>query len=82
MTTLREYSCEVCDITTTEPIHWYVIRCGDFDLTVHRWSTEAADAAGARHFCGEAHAEIYISRWFEAACSPPKPDFNRASPAA
>jgi hypothetical protein len=79
MTTLKEFRCEVCGIITSEPIHWFVIRCGDADLTVQRWSTDAANAAGARHFCGEAHAEIYISRWFEAACSPPKPDFTRTS---
>jgi hypothetical protein len=34
-------------------------------------------AAGARHFYGEAHAQVYISRWFESICSPPKPDFTR-----
>lgn len=40
-----------------------------------KWNAEAASANGARHYCGEAHAQVYISRWLEAACSPPKPDF-------
>jgi hypothetical protein len=81
MTMLPEFRCEVCGIVTREPIHWFVIRCGDSELTVQRWNLEAANAAGARHFCGEAHAEIYISRWFDSVCTPPKPDFDRASPA-
>ncbi len=55
------------------------IRCGDSELTVHKWSAEIANAAGARHYCGEAHAEVYISRWFASACTPSKPDYNRAS---
>jgi len=58
------------------PLHWFVIRCGDSDLTVYRWNSETANAAGARHYCGEAHAEVYISRWFDSVCAPPKPSFK------
>jgi hypothetical protein len=76
MTTLQEFRCEVCGIITSNPIHWFVIRCGDSELTVHRWNSETANAAGARHYCGEAHAEVYISRWFDSVCSPPKPSFK------
>ena len=76
VTALEEFRCEVCGIVTNNPIHWFVIRCGDSDLTVHRWSSEAANASGARHYCGEAHAEVYISRWFESVCAPPKPSFK------
>jgi hypothetical protein len=76
MTTLQEFRCEVCGLVTTNPTHWFVIRCGDSDLTVYRWNSETANAAGARHYCGEAHAEVYISRWFDSVCSPPKPSFK------
>ncbi len=44
MTALKEFRCEVCGIVTSNPIHWFVIRCGDSELTVHRWNAEAADA--------------------------------------
>jgi len=60
---------------TVSPTHWFVIRCGDSDLAVYRWNSETANATGARHYCGEAHAEVYISRWFESVCAPPKPNF-------
>jgi len=79
MSSLREFRCEICGITTTNPIHWFVIQCGDSSLTVLRWNSTAATAGGARHFCGEAHAQVYISRWFESLCSPPKPDYSRTS---
>ena len=81
MTTAKEYRCEICGTVSTNPIHWFVIQCGNSDLTVLRWNSAAADADHARHFCGEAHAQTYISRWFEAACTPPKPDFLRSSSA-
>lgn len=76
MTALQEFRCEICGRVTNAPIHWFVIQCNDSDLTVLRWNSEAANAHGARHFCGEAHAQVYISRWFESICSPPKPDFT------
>jgi len=79
MTSVQEYKCEICGIVTSNPMHWFVIHCGDSELTVLKWNAESASAAGARHFCGEGHAQVYISRWFEATCSPPKPDFTRSS---
>lgn len=72
MSTLREFQCEICGIVSANPIHWFVIDCGDEKLSVHKWNLEAANAAQARHFCGEAHAQVYISRWFDSVCSPPK----------
>jgi hypothetical protein len=80
MTTLREYRCEVCGIVSSNPIHWFVIQCGEQQLTVLRWNADAAGAEGARHFCGEAHAEVYISRWFASMCAPPRPNYAAPSP--
>jgi len=79
MASLQEFRCEVCGTITSNPIHWFVIQCGDSELTVLKWKSETANAAGARHFCGEAHAQVYISRWFESLCSPSKPDFTRST---
>jgi len=72
MATLSEFKCEICGIVTENPMHWFVIECGDVKLSVHKWSAEAANGAGARHFCGERHAEVFISRWFDSVCVPPK----------
>jgi len=78
MTTIQEYRCESCGRITSSPSHWFVIQCRDAELTVQKWNSDAARASGARHFCGEAHAQVYISRWFESICSPPKPDFTNS----
>ena len=72
MATLREFKCEICGIITDNPIHWFVIECGDTKLSVLKWSLEAANSASARHFCGEAHAQVFISRWFDSVCVPLK----------
>jgi len=79
MSALEEFRCEVCGTTTNHPVHWFIIQCGDPSLTVLRWNSEAANAPHARHYCGEAHAQVYISRWFDSVCAPAKPDYSRAS---
>src|ERR1035438_10236986 len=61
MAATHEYRCEVCGTKTNNPSHWFVIQCGASQLTVLRWDAATADAAGARHYCGEAHAQVYRS---------------------
>jgi hypothetical protein len=62
------YRCEICGEESQHPVRWFVIQCGDAKLAIHRWSKEAADDPYARHYCGEAHAQVYISRWFQTFC--------------
>jgi hypothetical protein len=62
------YRCEICGEESQSPTRWLVIQCNEAQLTVLRWTEEAAGAKGARHYCGEAHAQVYISRWFESYC--------------
>lgn len=63
------YRCEICGDETDRPVRWIVIQCSSTQLTVLKWTAEASNAPGARHYCGEAHAQVYISRWFESFCS-------------
>jgi hypothetical protein len=62
------YRCEICGIESENPMRWIVILCNNAQLTVFKWTKESADAPHARHYCGEAHAQVYISRWFESFC--------------
>jgi len=63
------YRCEICGEESDNPVRWLVIQCNAEQLTILKWTTEAAEAAHARHYCGERHAQIYVSRWFESYCS-------------
>lgn len=75
MASITEYRCEICGRVSADPIRWFVIQCDSDHLNVMKWNSSVANEKGARHFCGEAHAQVYISRWLESACSPAKPDF-------
>jgi hypothetical protein len=63
------YRCEICGTTSDNPVRWIVIHCNDARLIIFKWTKEAADEPYARHYCGEAHAQVYISRWLESFCS-------------
>ena len=63
------YKCEICGDESENPVRWIVIRCSDTQLTVFKCSRDEADAPGARDYCGEAHAQVYIGRWFQTHCS-------------
>src|SRR5437762_8288533 len=52
MASIQEFRCEICGRITDNPTHWFVIQCGDLELTVLKWNSEATNANGARHFCG------------------------------
>ncbi len=82
MSSVREFRCEICGTVSSNPIHWFVIRCNDSEVSVLKWNSEVAEAPGARHYCGEAHAQVYIGRWFAAACSPSLPDFKKSGASA
>ena len=65
------YKCEICGIESQAPVRWFVIHCSDSKLGIYKWDQAEADQARALHFCGEAHAQVYISRWFESFCGSP-----------
>ena len=73
MSTTKDYRCEICGTVSSNPINWLIIRCGNTELTIQKWDDELAGEPGARHYCGEGHAQVYISRWFADHCTPPKP---------
>jgi hypothetical protein len=79
MAAVKLFRCEICGIENSHPVHWFLIQCNAEELKVKKWDTEEADEEGARHYCGEAHANVYVSRWLEASCSPALPDFNQGS---
>jgi hypothetical protein len=79
MAAVTHYRCDICGTESSNPVHWFVIQCNSEEVKVLKWNAEAAEARGARHYCGETHASVYVSRWLEASCAPPLTNFNQAS---
>jgi hypothetical protein len=53
------YRCEICGTEDDNPVRWFAVHCNEMQLMVYKWTKEAADAPHARHYCGEAHAQVY-----------------------
>jgi hypothetical protein len=53
--------CIGIGIPSENPVQWFVIECTDQKLAVIKWDLTAATSPKARHFCGEAHAQVYIN---------------------
>ncbi len=69
----KVYKCDVCGVESSAPIRWYVLSCGETRLGIFKWDQSEADKPYSLHVCGEGHAQVYISRWFEAClCSDTK----------
>ena len=63
------YKCEICGEESSAPVRWFVIHCSDSNLAIFKWDPVEAEKPQSLHFCGEGHAQVYISRWFESFCS-------------
>jgi hypothetical protein len=82
MAAVTIYRCEICNTESSSPIHWFVIQCNSEEVKVLKWNADAAAAKGARHYCGEAHASVYVSRWLQDSCTPAPIDPNQHTPVA
>jgi len=38
------YKCEICGEESDSPVRWIVIHCSDAQLTIFKWTNEAAQA--------------------------------------
>jgi len=63
------YRCEICGTESRTPKGWIAIQCADSKLSVYKWSPDVAEFPEMLHYCGEAHAQVYISRWMESPCA-------------
>jgi hypothetical protein len=71
------YKCEICGLESSAPVRWFVVHCSDSRLGIFKWDAAEADKKHALHFCGEGHAQVYISRWFESFCGSPAMNAGR-----
>jgi hypothetical protein len=59
MASTPEFRCEVCGLVAVNPTRWFMIRCGDSELTVHRWDSEAASGGSETLLRGSARRSVH-----------------------
>jgi len=60
---IHKYRCEICGTEKRAINNWFMAEVMPAGVLVSHWRDERAHATGMHHFCGEAHAQVFVSRY-------------------
>src|SRR5260370_26385947 len=80
MSSLKEFQCEICGTVSENPIHWFVIECGDQKLEVIKWDLTAAGSPPRRISVARPTPKGIIAAWFNPVSCPANPPSKFSNP--
>jgi spore coat polysaccharide biosynthesis protein SpsF (cytidylyltransferase family) len=66
MSLIHKYYCEICGAEKKDVNNWFMAEISVNGVLLSHWREEQAKSADSRHFCGEAHAQVFVSRYLSA----------------
>lgn len=69
MSLIHKYYCEICGIEKRAVNNWFMAEVMPTGALLSQWREERAQNAGMHHFCGEAHAQVFVSRYLASPAS-------------
>lgn len=63
MSLIHKYYCEICGAEKKDVHNWFMAEVSYNGVLISHWREDKAQAPGLRHFCGEAHAQVFLSRY-------------------
>ncbi len=66
MSLIHKYFCEICGAEKKEVHNWFMAEVTCNGVLISHWREDKAQSPGIRHFCGEAHAQVFLSRYLAA----------------
>jgi hypothetical protein len=73
------FLCKVCDVQKKEANHWFLVSRDEYDgshaVAIGEWDQRAEQSVKQGRcvpVCGEAHAQVLISRWFKSRTFEPE----------
>jgi hypothetical protein len=67
------YICEICGVEKRAVNNWFMAEITANGALLSHWREDRAQAPHVHHFCGEAHAQTFVSRYLSAPASFPAP---------
>ncbi len=64
MSLIQKFHCEVCGTEKRNVNNWFMAEVTRAGVLLSHWREDRAKAPGVHHFCGEAHSQIFVSRYF------------------
>jgi hypothetical protein len=69
MSLIHKYRCEICGTEERDVNNWVMAEITSGGALLSHWREERAKSPHAHHFCGEAHAQVFVSRYLAAPTS-------------
>jgi hypothetical protein len=69
MSRINKYHCEICGIEKQAVNNWFLADIGPNGLLLSPWRDDRAQAPAMHHFCGEAHLQVFVSRYLASPMS-------------
>jgi hypothetical protein len=73
MSLIHKYHCEICGAEERDANNWLMAEITPSGALLSHWREESAKSPHTHHFCGEAHAQVFVSRYLAAPASFPAP---------
>ena len=66
---IHKYYCEICGAEKRAVNNWFMAEVMPNGMLLSHWREETAQTAGMHHFCGEAHVQVFVSRYLSSPAS-------------
>src|SRR5690242_5649437 len=66
MSLIHKYHCEICGAEKRDVNNWAMAEVTAAGVVVSTWREDQAKSPAVRHFCGEAHVQVFVSRYLAA----------------
>jgi hypothetical protein len=63
---IQKYHCEICGSEKRTVNHWLLGEVTENGVLVSVWREDRAQTMGVRHFCGEGHVQVFVSRYLSS----------------
>src|SRR3954470_8294179 len=73
MSLTYKYYCEVCGAEKHDVNNWFMAEVTPNGALLSHWREDRAKSTSSHHFFGEAHAQVFVSRYLSAPASFPTP---------
>lgn len=64
MSLIHKFYCEICGTEKRDVNHWFMAEVTSAGALLSHWREDRAKVPGTHHFCGEAHSQVFLSRYF------------------
>lgn len=78
MSLIHKYYCEICGTEKRDVKNWFMAEVTSGGVLLSHWREERAKSPSVHHFCGEAHSQVFVSRYFASpdAYSSKRPELD------